>query len=258
MENMNGYNRGTIKSLIFGKMTFGSCEGDNSAATEFLTLINEKISAIDDGSIYMIDLQRQCISFVSNHNLFLSGYSSTDVLRMDFDFFPKVIYPTDLPLFICIQRTVLEYLLTPDCNLQEIKYFAFNIRVVNNELKLMVYHKMIPIVINDRIMIVCRLCNSEAKTSGNLSVYYRNKKKYRSYSFKKQKWLKKNPLMLTEREKNILKLAKQGKCSKEISESLHASPKTIRNTEMKLYRKLHVHSMNEAIIFATNHQLIFV
>jgi DNA-binding NarL/FixJ family response regulator len=93
---------------------------------------------------------------------------------------------------------------------------------------------------------------------GNLEIYFNDRKKGSLYSFKKQQWQQQEPLRLTNREKDILKLAMQGKCNKEIADILHISEKTVRNIETTLYKKLNIHSMCEAIIYATNHRMIFV
>jgi DNA-binding NarL/FixJ family response regulator len=117
---------------------------------------------------------------------------------------------------------------------------------------------MVPVFINGSVrMAVCHLSGSVIHKPGNLEIYFSDRKKSNLYSFKKQKWQPQETLLLTNREKDILKLARQGKCNKEIADILHVSEKTIRNIETTLYEKLNVHSMCEAIIYATNHRMIF-
>ncbi|MDR0573190.1 MAG: LuxR C-terminal-related transcriptional regulator [Tannerella sp.] len=218
----------------------------------------KRMSTIINGSIYVIDFHKQCFLFVSGHDLFLSGFSPGNVLKMGYDFFPKIIHPDDLPLFIDIHRAILQCLSEPN-SLQEIDYFAFNIRLMNHGLPLMVYHKMTPLFMNGYARIgVCHLSGSVTHKSGNLEICFKDRKKSSLYSFKQQQWQPQESLSLTSREKSILKLARQGKCNKEIGDIIHASERTIRNTETTLYKKLNVHSMCEAIIYSTNHRLIFV
>jgi DNA-binding CsgD family transcriptional regulator len=219
----------------------------------------KSISKTANESIYVIDFHKQCFLFVSNHDLFLSGVSPDDILKMGYDFFPKIVHPDDLPLFTDIHRAILQYLSAPDSSRQEIDYFAFNIRLMNHGLPLMVYHKVNPIFEQGYAgMAIFHLFDSVIHKSGNLEIFFRDRKKSSLYSFKKQQWQPRESLHLTNREKDILKLSRQGKCNKEIGDILHVSEKTIRNSETTLYEKLNVHSMCEAIIYTANHRMIFV
>jgi DNA-binding CsgD family transcriptional regulator len=221
--------------------------------------ILNRISAISDGSLYAIDLWKRCFLVVSNHNLFLSGYSPDDALKMGYDFFRKVVCPDDLPLFIDMHRIILQRLFKPEYEYRDIDYFSFNFRLLNEGKPLMAYHKMLPMLINNQTRwIVCHLSGSVKQNSGNLEVHYQNRRKYASYSFEDQQWKERKIPKLTDREKDILKLTQQGKCGREIADILCISHGTLRNLELAIYRKLGVHSMIEAVIYATNHRMVFV
>jgi DNA-binding NarL/FixJ family response regulator len=61
---------------------------------------------------------------------------------------------------------------------------------------------------------------------------------------------------LTEREIEILRLAKRGLPNPQIARSLHISPGTVRNYLSSVYRKLDVHSRHEALRVAEEQKLI--
>jgi two-component system response regulator DesR len=61
---------------------------------------------------------------------------------------------------------------------------------------------------------------------------------------------------LTEREIEILRLAKRGLPNPQIAQSLHISPGTVRNHLSAVYRKLGVHSRHEALQVAEERHLI--
>jgi two-component system response regulator DesR len=61
---------------------------------------------------------------------------------------------------------------------------------------------------------------------------------------------------LTEREAEILRLAKRGLPNPQIARSLHISPGTVRNYLSSIYRKLDVHSRHEALQVAEERNLI--
>jgi two-component system, NarL family, response regulator DesR len=62
--------------------------------------------------------------------------------------------------------------------------------------------------------------------------------------------------LLSEREVEILRLAKRGLPNPQIAQSLHISPGTVRNHLSTIYRKLGVHSRHEALQIADEQHLI--
>ncbi len=62
--------------------------------------------------------------------------------------------------------------------------------------------------------------------------------------------------LLSEREVEILRLAKRGLPNPQIAQSLHISPGTVRNHLSAVYRKLGVHSRHEALQIAEERHLI--
>ncbi|MDY6877110.1 MAG: response regulator transcription factor [Chloroflexota bacterium] len=61
---------------------------------------------------------------------------------------------------------------------------------------------------------------------------------------------------LSEREIEILRLAKRGLPNPQIAQSLHISPGTVRNHLTTIYRKLGIHSRHEALQVADERHLI--
>jgi len=62
--------------------------------------------------------------------------------------------------------------------------------------------------------------------------------------------------LLTERERDILRLAQQGLPNPQIAQALHISAGTVRNHLSAIYRKLDVHSRYEALAVARERGLI--
>lgn len=61
---------------------------------------------------------------------------------------------------------------------------------------------------------------------------------------------------LTEREVDVLRLAKRGLPNRQIARALHIAPGTVRNHLCNIYRKLGVHSRQEALRVAAEGDLI--
>ena len=62
--------------------------------------------------------------------------------------------------------------------------------------------------------------------------------------------------LLTERERDILRLAQRGLPNPQIAQSLHLSPGTVRNHLSAIYRKLGIHSRYEALAIAEERNLL--
>jgi DNA-binding NarL/FixJ family response regulator len=62
--------------------------------------------------------------------------------------------------------------------------------------------------------------------------------------------------LLSEREVEVLRLAKRGLPNPQIAQALHISPGTVRNHLSAIYRKLDVHSRYEALQVAEERQLL--
>ncbi len=72
----------------------------------------------------------------------------------------------------------------------------------------------------------------------------------------KQRQSKEDPLILTPRERAILKLIAGGYKNKEIGRVLYITPKTIRETQIRIMRKLNVRSITFVLDYALRKGLI--
>ena len=62
--------------------------------------------------------------------------------------------------------------------------------------------------------------------------------------------------VLTDRERDVLRLAQRGLPNPQIAQTLHLSPGTVRNHLSAIYRKLDVHSRYEALAIAEERNLL--
>jgi DNA-binding CsgD family transcriptional regulator len=94
--------------------------------------------------------------------------------------------------------------------------------------------------------------------SGNLRVYFKDSPDSNKYSFDSEKWKNRQDERLTEQEILILWLSKQKICNKQIADQLYISYDRLRHIKTQLFKKLKVKTMGHAIIYATNHLMLFV
>lgn len=233
--------------------------GQTFTIAQYLDLLRS--TAVD--SLHVVDLQQNKFRYIKPDDSFLCGYSVEDALKEGFDFYPKIVHPEDLLLWTDICEAVMQYLNTFKDKRGEIDYFSCTFRLqhkypfLSHPLPQMIHHKMIPIWDKNELRyLICSARISIAGKAGNLQVYNKDKSRYEEFDFVTKRWEQKKKRQLTDREKVILKLAKQGKNSVEIADILSKGKGTIRNQIKTLFSKLNVNSMQEALEFVHLHQMI--
>jgi len=122
----------------------------------------------------------------------------------------------------------------------------------------MTFHKLKPVFINEQLRFgLCLFSSSVLIKPGHLQAHYYNSPDFEEYSIKDEKWEKSTSEPLSEQEKTVLIFAKQGKTNEQIADILDVKHQTIRNIENSIYHKWQVNSIVQAIIYGTNHNLIF-
>lgn len=79
---------------------------------------------------------------------------------------------------------------------------------------------------------------------------------YFEFSTVSRRWIKKQMPTLTEGEKSVLTLSIQGYTMSEIADKICLSPDTIKKYRKRIFEKLEVRNITEAIAAATNNKLL--
>ena len=217
----------------------------------------EDFASMSMGMVYVIDFLKRNFRFVADRSSFLCGYSAKEVLLLGYDFYSIIIHPEELPLFKKIHTAILQRLHSMT-DLGNVRHFSFVVRFKHEIGYLAVHHRLKPMFINGQIRYgLCLLTSSIIDTPGHLRIYYNNSINFEEYSMEDEKWKKREIPLLTVREKEVLKLVKQGRTGKEAANALGISYNTLRNIKTTIFQKLDVTSMTQAIIYANYSQLLF-
>jgi DNA-binding CsgD family transcriptional regulator len=253
----------SITSKFFEGIREDSISTDESTDS-YLSGIKDS-SSLSPGGVYLMDFQKRCLPLVSHRDIFLCGHSFELAAQSGYDFFSETVHEKDLKLFIKIHRTILKskYIADPEQHSQ-IKYFYFTLRVKDHPQiypkpnYLMLCHKIKPVFINGKIRYgLCAITISRMLKPGNLRVYFNNDRKPEEYDFNIGAWIKCNPEPLTEREIEILRLAKRGFNEREIAEQMGRTYDRVRHIISDICQKLGVKTLEQAIIHASNHLMLF-
>jgi DNA-binding CsgD family transcriptional regulator len=256
----------SITSKFFEGIDENYISMDDSTYTDFAYMsgVND-LSDLLNGGAFVMDFQKRCLPVVSHRDIFLCGHPFEYAAQAGYDFFPETVHEEDLPLFIKIHRTILksEYIIG-EKQQSQIQYFYFTIRIKDypqlypKPNYLMICHKIKPIFIKGKIRYgLCVVTISRMLTSGNLRVYFNNNRKVEEYSFDVNIWTKYDVEPLTEREIEILRLAKRGFKEQEIADQCYITYGRLRHITSDIYRKLDVKTIEQAIVHASNHLMLF-
>ena len=79
---------------------------------------------------------------------------------------------------------------------------------------------------------------------------------YVEYNRNTRRWDKRQMPTLTDGEKAVLTLSIQGYTMSEIADRIYLSPDTIKKYRQRIFEKLDVRNISEAIVAATNNKLL--
>lgn len=214
-------------------------------------------SSITTNSFYVIDISQKRFLYIESDDLFLCGHSVEDAMKLGLDFYTRIIHPEDLPLWTNILDIVLRFLNGIEEGRDNINYFSCAFRLlrefsfISSPLPLIVNQRMKPVWIGGELCyLICSMESTSIMIVGKLRLHSTDKSQCKEYDFVSKRWKPVRREVLTERESAILMLAKQGKCSKEIANDLCRGQNTIQNQINSLFKKLGVHSMQDAIEIA--------
>jgi DNA-binding NarL/FixJ family response regulator len=227
----------------------------------------ERLIFIVTESVCVIDFATQRFRFVADHDLFLCGHSIDEAMESDYDFLRRITHPDDLSLIYDVRKIISQRLSSPDDDLDDLDYFSFMFRIRNHPQLtesdyLMVYCKITPATTTGSTQtVLCVMTSAVNKTSGSLRAYYKHRPEYEEYSCQSKKWEKPERdkfEKLTPREASVVKHIEQGKSVNEIAKAHGVAYSTVQTQIEKLLLKLDVHSMEDAMTYASGHRLVFV
>jgi len=234
-------------------------EEDQKQAVNYLESI-DAFARTTYKSLYVIDYEKQGFDYVSDNPLFLCGNTAKEVKKMGYAFYFKHVVESDLELLLKINTLGFEYYERVPVQERKDYTISYDFHLVNKKgEKTLINHKMTPLFMTSEgklwkaIAIVSLSSESE---SGNIKVTNRKNNKVVTYDLKGDFWKETELVKLTSREKEILKHSTRGLTINEIAEAIFVSPDTIKFHRKKLFEKLGVTNISEAITYATNNKLL--
>lgn len=212
-------------------------------------------------SIYVIDYFSQQFEYVSENPLFLCGLSPQTVQNMGYAFYLEKVIPTDYDLLIKINKVGFDFFQSTPIADRLKYYISYDFHIQENEDKppVLINHRLTPIIINKHGKVwkaLCIVSLSVKQSAGNILVGKEGTNSFFRYDLDKDLWTEEEKIILSEREKDIIKLSARGLNINDIGSILFLSSDAVKYHRRKLFQKLNANTINEAIAFATYQSLI--
>jgi len=211
-------------------------------------------------SIYVIDYQEKGFEYVSDNPLFLCGHTAEEVKEMGYAFYFKYVTEQDLNLLLKINTVGFDFY--ENIPLEERKNhtisYDYHLKTLEGR-KILINQKLTPLFLTKDGKIwkaICIISLSAENTSGNIRIYKKGSNKLFSYDLDGDFWKESDVIKLTSREREILQYSTRGYTISEVAEAIFVSPDTVKFHRKKLFEKLDVANISEAIVYATNNKLI--
>jgi DNA-binding CsgD family transcriptional regulator len=211
-------------------------------------------------SVYVIDYEKKGFDYVSDNPLFLCGNTSQEVKEMGYAFYFKHVLEADIELLLKINTLGFEFYEKVPIDERKDYTISYDFHLINKEGdKTLINHKMTPLFMTKEGRLwkaIAIVSLSSQKKSGNIKVTNKKNSKVYTYNIDGDFWKESEIEKLTRREKEILQFSSKGLTINEIANRIFVSPDTVKFHRKKLFEKLDVSNISEAITYATNNKLL--
>lgn len=210
-------------------------------------------------SLYIIDYFHRDFLYVSENPLFLCDHTAEEIKKLGYLFYINYVPEQEQSMLAEINKAGFNFFDKIPVD-ERINYsISYDFHILTGKKKMLINHKLTPILLTKegRIWLAaCVVSISSHNTAGHIELRKAGCTNFWEYSLDNHKWYENNGITLGEKERDILSLSAQGYTMNEIADKLCLAIDTIKFHKRKLFEKLDVKNISEAISFATNYKLL--
>ncbi len=233
-------------------------EPDYGLAESFVRT-TEAFSNATYQSVYIIDYFRKNFLYVSPNPLFLCGMSAESVKDAGYQFYIDHVPDDEVEMLLEINRVGFSFINGIPLNEKMDYTISYDFHIVNGRERVLINHKLSALACQADgsvwlgMSVVSLSPHSEP---GHIIMFCRAKSEYWKYNLISHSWEKHTFPVLNETEKAILILSIQGMTINAIADHIHRAVDSVKTARRRLYEKLGVNNITEAISYVTNYKLI--
>lgn len=249
-----------LHSSLLTKNNIGNVsEEDRFQQQEYLEVVRS-FARLTYESVYVIDYSDMSFEYVSENPLFLCGYSAEEVLEMGYEFYFRNVPEIDLQLLVRINEAGFDFFRKLPIEEKKRYSITYDFHLINKDGgKVLINHKLTPLFLtNDGKMwkAVCIVSISNHKQAGNIRIQKQGSDEIWLLDPESGNWNKSKKPSLTKREAEILRMHAQGLTINQIAERIFVAPDTVKYYRRRIFERLEVSNMVEALAYAVNSQII--
>lgn len=224
-----------------------------------LLVILDAIARTTYQSLYIIDYFRNDFLYVSENQLLLCGHTAEEIKEMGFMFYIKHVPNEEQKMLVELNKSGFNFYERLPIEERMNYSISYDFHIISNKKKTLINHKLTPIALSkdNRIWLaVCVVSLSAHESPGHIEIRKQGQTSFWEYALDNHKWIENSGITLTEKEKDILSLSARGYTVNDIADYLCVAIDTVKFYKRKLFQKLNVKNIAEAISFATNYKLL--
>ncbi len=233
-------------------------ELDYSRVSEYIRSA-EAFSRSTYQSVYIIDYFRRNFLYVSPNPMLLCGLSPKQMRDLGYRFYIQYVPEEEQPFLLALNKAGFDFYNNIPVDERKDWYISYDFNILNSGRKILVNHKLTPLALTSDGRIWLALCIVSAAThtdAGHIEMHRVGSSDFFEYNLTTRRWDKRQMPVLTDGEKSVLTLSIQGYTMSEIADKICLSPDTIKKYRQRIFEKLDVRNISEAIVAATNNKLL--
>lgn len=244
-------------SRLFYSQTFSKNNEDKQNIAPIINAIDAS-SRLSRQSTFVVDFDSHTLVYKSKHLLYIDEASSADCQRECVNPYWALIADDVLEKYICV---VDNYLLAgKDLSYEEYSNHVcvFDYPIMIRGHKLYITQKFTPITLRSdgSVKLGMFTISHSNKAEINCFIITQTNKRFQ-FDFSEGRFVNIGlNITLSIVEKAILHRAKMGMTNEEIAQNLYISVNTVKTHRMRIFRKLHVETITEALTVAANCHLM--
>jgi DNA-binding CsgD family transcriptional regulator len=211
-------------------------------------------------SVYVINYEKMVFEYVSENPLFLCGYSPTEVLNWGYEFYFKNVPEKDLALLNQINEAGFDFFAKLPADEKKLYSISYDFHLINQEGKpMLINHRLTPLFLSREGKMwkaMCIVSISNHQQAGNICIYKQGTNEVWELDITGNTWRKSEKAKLNAREIEILRLHAQGLTINQIAEKIFVVPDTVKYYRRRIFERLGVSNMVEALSYAVNSRII--
>lgn len=216
----------------------------------------EGIARINNQCIYIVDFYKGTVWNTSNIPVSLFGIKESDIEDSRERIREKYVSPEDSLMMVKVTKAWFSFLMEKPLEERELYSLRFDYHLNHHFLRT----TMTPVFLSvdgKPWIVLCKINHNHTHKKEKAMIFKHNSALSWSFS-EKEEWLASTKAELSEIELNVILLSLQGHTEENLCKMIFRSKDGLKSIKKRIFKKLEVRNITEAISYAISHGLIML